>query len=322
MPRVRRNDYPGAWFHVMNRGSARRTIIENKQDARHFLALLAHTVRRGDIELHAYCLMATHFHLLVRSPTARLSAAMQWIQDLYARWFNRRRRRDGPLFRGRFAAKLITGIRYRVTVFHYIHRNPIDAGIVPRAAGYPYSSAPHYAATRGPRWLTRVFGDQLGDGASNPPVPGKRAAALAQRWMDGEGEPRDLEDLIGAAPSRVRAWMRRKASLADGTAARSVLVHPDTVAEIVALERRRAPEARVRLTRRSQRVWDLLHAGALRTWSGLTMQEISERLGISTATAYKRVRAHAQALRESGDYEGRAARVLHAALGHDHGTRP
>jgi hypothetical protein len=74
MPRACRSDYPGAWSHVMNRGSARRTIFETRADVRHFLALLAHAARRGGIDIHAYCLMATHYHLLVRSKTARLAA--------------------------------------------------------------------------------------------------------------------------------------------------------------------------------------------------------------------------------------------------------
>ena len=62
---------------------------------RYFLSRVARAVRRGEIEVHSFCIMATHFHLLVRSPTGRLSEAMRRIQNEYVRYFNRKRRRDG-----------------------------------------------------------------------------------------------------------------------------------------------------------------------------------------------------------------------------------
>ncbi len=86
----------------MNRGLARRTVFESREDFRMFLACMAQAVRRGGIEIHAYCLMSTHFHLLVRSPCERLFDALRRTQNQYAPWFNRRRRRDGPLIRCRF----------------------------------------------------------------------------------------------------------------------------------------------------------------------------------------------------------------------------
>jgi hypothetical protein len=65
----------------MNRGIARRTVFENDADVRYFLAQLARAVRAGGIEVHAYCLMTTHFHLLVRSPAGGLSTAMRAVQN-------------------------------------------------------------------------------------------------------------------------------------------------------------------------------------------------------------------------------------------------
>ena len=65
MPRLPRRDAPGRWFHVMNRGIARRTVFESREDVRYFLSRVARAVRRGEIEVHSFCIMATHFHLLV-----------------------------------------------------------------------------------------------------------------------------------------------------------------------------------------------------------------------------------------------------------------
>lgn len=75
MPRGERLDEAGAWHHVFNRGLARRTVFEAERDGRAFLSLLARSVRNRRLEVHAYCLMSTHFHLLVRSVDGRLSAA-------------------------------------------------------------------------------------------------------------------------------------------------------------------------------------------------------------------------------------------------------
>ena len=86
----------------------------------------------------------------------------------------------------------------------------------------------------------------------------------------------DLDDLIGAAPQRVRSWMRRKQELADGTVDRQLLVHPDTLSELIGAERARCPDSSIRLGRKSQSTWEILEAGALRTWSARTYQQIAE----------------------------------------------
>ena len=102
MARQPRHDDPGSWHHVMNRALARRSLFETSEDIRFFLACVARAVRRGQIEVHAWCILTTHFHMLVRSPKGELSAAMRRIQNRYVRHFNRKRRRDGTLVRGRY----------------------------------------------------------------------------------------------------------------------------------------------------------------------------------------------------------------------------
>ena len=79
MPSRRAKDYPGAWWHVTNRGIAKRTAFENGHDVETFLALLGTQVEGGLLEVHAYAVMTTHLHLLVRSPQGRLPRAMQLV---------------------------------------------------------------------------------------------------------------------------------------------------------------------------------------------------------------------------------------------------
>ncbi len=92
MARRLHRDVPGAEYHVMNRGIARRTIFDSPADYRFFLSCLARAVRRGEIVVLAYALMRTHFHLFLRSLGA-LSTAMRRIQLRHVRRFNRLHRR-------------------------------------------------------------------------------------------------------------------------------------------------------------------------------------------------------------------------------------
>jgi hypothetical protein len=91
-----RFDEPGAWLHVMNRGVARRTICEDRADFRYFLARLARAVRAGWFEVHAFALLGTHFHLLLRSPACQVWPGLRAAQNAHSRRFNsylpRRRR--------------------------------------------------------------------------------------------------------------------------------------------------------------------------------------------------------------------------------------
>lgn len=155
MARARRNDSSGAWHHVMNRGSDRQDIFGCDADFVRFERLLADVVETTAIEVHAYCLMTNHFHLLVHCPDGGLSTAMQRLEQHYTQWYNSNYERDGPLYRGRFKSVAIDSDEQLTTVGRYIHRNP--TALVPAGAlsAYRWSSAGVYTARRArPDWLT------------------------------------------------------------------------------------------------------------------------------------------------------------------------
>ena len=103
MARPLRVDYPGAYYHVINRGNNQENIFKNKRDKEKFLEYLEKAGQRFSIIIHTYCLMNNHYHLLVQTPEPNLSVAMQWINVSYATYFNRKRGRHGHLFQGRFS---------------------------------------------------------------------------------------------------------------------------------------------------------------------------------------------------------------------------
>lgn len=335
MPRRLRKDYPGAWHHLVDRGIARRTVFESRRDIRYFLACVAREVRAGTIEVHCFAIMTTHFHLLVRSPCGRLSSAMQRILNAYTRWFNMGRRRDGPLFRGRFVNRLVESDAYWWAVLRYIDRNPVQAGLCSHPVEYPFGSAWHYGRRKGPPWLRRDLveaGVCEGGGEWDPRTylkfsaedSGAGEAWLVQRLLrptppSGREDP--LDSLLGAAPGEVREWMDRKALLADGTVTGWLLASPDTVQGHFRGRRCQAPGRELHAGPKAWPWWEVAEAGALRGFCGLNHREISERTGLSVSTVQERLRMHSLAMRRVGDYAREVADTLRAVLALDHGNR-
>lgn len=148
-----RVEFPGAHYHVMNRGLERRQTFLDDRDHNRFLLLLEDTAQRWKIEVYAYCCMANHYHIALQTPHGNLARVMRHLDGVYTQWFNVRRGRDGPLFRGRYKAILIDADCYLTRVVRYIHRNPVRAGLVSEASAYPWSSHRAYIAPDAPIWL-------------------------------------------------------------------------------------------------------------------------------------------------------------------------
>src|SRR3990172_2071752 len=102
MSRPLRIVFPGAYYHVMNRGLAYQAIFTDRPERLGFLVLLEECHRMWGMRVLAYCLMDNHYHLLIQTPDANLSRIMRHIDGLHTQRYNRNHGRDGPLFRGRY----------------------------------------------------------------------------------------------------------------------------------------------------------------------------------------------------------------------------
>jgi len=110
----------------MSRGIERRAIFLDNSYCFHFLDLLGEMTSRFNVEVHAYVFMGNHYHLILRTPEANASRAMQWLNVSYSAWFNAKRQRAGHLFQGRFRSTLIDGDGgWLLDMSAYLHLNPV-----------------------------------------------------------------------------------------------------------------------------------------------------------------------------------------------------
>ena len=154
MARRLRIEYPGAVYHVMNRGGSRHKIFIDKPDYQAFINTVGEIHDRWRVELFAYCLMGNHYHACLRTPEGNLSRVMRHLDGLYTQRFNRRHRRDGALFRGRYKAIVVDREAYLAQVVRYIHLNPLEAGLVEEPQAYEWCSHRFYLRPKqAPKWL-------------------------------------------------------------------------------------------------------------------------------------------------------------------------
>jgi len=326
----------------MNRGIAKRPLFEDRACMRQFLAYLALAVRRGEIEAHCFCLLPTHFHLLVRSPKGQLATAMQRVLNSYSRWFNRRRRRDGTLYRARYNSKLVGSMTYRRVLVSYIDHNPVGAGLVDDPADYPFGSAQCWAKRRFPPWLSVDWIlEELGAAHGSPLVARSDQSTLSTWYRQAFGAMPNpdllevvgsrvrrnkfngdvLDDLVGGAPDKVRAWMIRKTHLADGMIPGQPVTGTVSIAHVLRDAHARRPTWSVSIGQRSIDAWLLIEVMMLRDLCSLSFPEIGRRMGCTNVTARNYYLKHRHVFERDASYRSMSIQTASAALRLCHGER-
>ena len=139
----------------MNRGKGKQDIFHNPQYFSSFLDCLSEANQKFGAIIHAYCLMTNHYHLILETTNANLSRIMRHINGVYTQRYNRLKKTDGPLFRGRFKSILIDEDNYLLNLNRYIHRNPIK--LVKNLEDYHWSSYQAYLKlSPTPQWLNKT----------------------------------------------------------------------------------------------------------------------------------------------------------------------
>lgn len=188
MARKLRIQYPGAIYHVINRGNYRHDLFTGPGEAQAFLEAVKEAKQMMGWRIHGYVLMRNHYHLALETPEPNLVEGMHWLQSTWATRFNRFRRERGHLFQGRYQALLIEDAAVLGKVVDYIHLNPVRAKIVPaeQVANYRWSSLG--GVLRGESWIDDLgwrAGGRFGEEGSDRKAYGAYLGDVGQdetRW--------------------------------------------------------------------------------------------------------------------------------------------
>lgn len=153
-------------------------MFRDDHDRRVFVDLLGEMVSDNDVEIHGYCLVGNHYHLIIRSTGGELSAAMQQLGQSFTRRTNARRGVDGSIFRGRFHSVRVECDGHLVWLQRYVNANARDAGWTGRLADYPWSG------------LARALGER--------PTPSWLSTDFVSEWF---GSAQRLESFVSNSPS-------------------------------------------------------------------------------------------------------------------------
>lgn len=167
MPRSARIDAPGALQHIICRGIERRDIFRDDIDRNNFIERLSHIVVETSTDCYAWAVIPNHFHLLLRTGNVPLTTLMRRLLTGYALGFNRRHKRNGPLFQNRYKSILCQEQVYLLELVRYIHLNPLRAGFVPDLKAldtYPFTGHSRLMGKLSGQWqqmdkVLWLFGD-------------------------------------------------------------------------------------------------------------------------------------------------------------------
>ena len=278
MARPLRIEFPGALYHVTSRGNARQRVFRDDEDREMFLATLDWVVTRFRWRCHAYCLMDNHVHLLIETPQPTLSRGMRQLNGVYTQRFNRRHRKVGHLFQGRFKAILVEKEGYLLELARYIVLNPVRAKMVKKPDRYPWSSyramvglapVPPALATD---WILNQFADT-------------RATArrrYAKFVHDGIGVPGPWEEVKGQVLLGSEAFVERLTTQLEKCSTREVskrqrLVH--------------RPSLRTLLAGVDSKTARNIAMAQAYLKHGYTLSEISRAVGLHYATISRLIKA-------------------------------
>lgn len=194
MARQLRIEYEGAFYHVTSRGNRKERIFWADKDRGEFKRILKRTKERYGYLLHAYVLMDNHYHLLIETPHANIKQIMQNINTSYTVYVNRRHKRTGHLFQGRYKAFIVDKENYLLELGRYIHLNPVRAGIVKKPKDYRWSSYREYIH-RGKQEAITDINDTLYTFSKRQPIAVKKYQEFVKA---GISEASPLKKAVGS----------------------------------------------------------------------------------------------------------------------------
>jgi putative transposase len=293
MPRKLRLEFPGAIYHVINRGNYRTWIFKRPAAQQAFEACLFSACERCGWLLHAFVIMGNHYHLALETPQGNLVAGMHWLQSAFATRFNRYRAERGHVFQGRYKSLLVEEGDPLALVCDYIHLNPFRADIVAveRLADYRHSSYWHLRQPRprpkfllaesalSARQLTdtpagrRSYDDHLAWQAAEGPAGKSQAyVSMSRGWALGSAGFKQTLVADHALATTMRAW--------ESSSAREVreLTWTEQLAELL-----RAVPATERVDHRQSAPWKIRLAVRMKFSTDVSNRWLASQLHMGSA---------------------------------------
>jgi len=153
--------FEGAFHHCVNRGHGREGILAGEKDKRVFLNILAEASKRLKIRVLAYCLMNSHYHLVIENSSGRMADFFKLLNGEYGTYYRKRHGGTGYVFQGRYKSTLIQDDGYLIMAISYVIANPVKSGIVHEFLEYPWSSAGEYFSQDRPKHVDHAFVETL-----------------------------------------------------------------------------------------------------------------------------------------------------------------
>jgi len=286
-------------YHVMSRGDRREKIFLDDVDRHDFIKTLAEACQKTGWQVHAYCLMTNHYHVVLETPEPNLVAGMAWLQSTYTIRLNHRHRLFGHVFSGRYKAQLVegSGTGYLKTACDYVHLNPVRARMLDsaeRLLSYPWSSYGAYLAApeHRPGWIRvdRLLGEH---GIQIDTAAGRQQfEERMERRRSEETDPEALKALrrgwcLGSGAYKREMLARMEGGLGEHHAGELHEQVAQAKAErIVAEELQRRGWAEQELARRSKSDADKLEIAArLRRETTMSIKSIAARVQLGTSKA-------------------------------------
>jgi putative transposase len=279
MARPLRIEFPGAVYHVTSRGERQTPIFADDEDRAAFLAVVAQGMQRFDAQVLAYVLMDDHFHFVLYTRRANLSALMRHINGVYTQSFNRRHEQTGHLLQGRFKGVLIDRDNFLLDACCYVENNPVRCGLVKDSGEWPWSSyRAHAGQAAVPDWLDAdglhafVLGKPLSGAADRRRAAAKYATRVARSgdlWLWKKG----LNRQIYLGDDAFVARMQKQAAAGRKGAAKAATLK--------------------QLLKRCDTREEALFRGF--TEAGLSMTAMAQELGLSVARVSQLIGRHERA---------------------------
>lgn len=156
MPRRLRVEVCG-YHHVYNRGVAKNKVFFDDKDKIKFIEILASVSKEYRFNIHSFCLMDNHYHLLVENRRENLSSGIRQLNSQYASYFNKRHKRVGHLWQGRYKSWYVLNEEYLFTLFRYIENNPVKANMTKKVGEYRFCASYSILQEAMPPFLQNTF---------------------------------------------------------------------------------------------------------------------------------------------------------------------